>query len=252
MTTTDHAPLVSIITITYNSEATLTDTFESLLQQTYKNFECIIVDGKSSDSTLSIVKSYSEKLTERGISYQFISEKDKGIADAWNKGLKLAKGSIIGMLNSDDWYDDNAIANAVACLDDTALELSYGICKRVDENKELIEVMDVVFNPNRIYLNFGFSYTTCFMTRKVIDEIGGFNLDYKIAIDTDFLLRAFKKKVLFKKCNNITYMRLGGVSTKFEKAALLEHQTALKNNGFNTLLIWIFGVIKKSYLYLKK
>ena len=92
------------------------------------------------------------------------------------------------MLNSDDWYDDEAIANAVSCLNDSKEQLSYGVCKRVNNKKEIVEVMDVIVNPKRIYLNFGFSYTTCFMTRKMIDLIGGFSLEYKIAIDNNILL----------------------------------------------------------------
>jgi glycosyltransferase involved in cell wall biosynthesis len=251
MTTLHQNPLVSIITITYNSEATLADTFESLLKQTYSNFECIIIDGKSSDKTLEIVESYCEKFCAKGIPYQMISEKDNGIADAWNKGLKMVNGSIIGMLNSDDWYDEEAISKAVGCLNDSKAQLSYGVCKRVNTKKEIVEVMDVTFNPKRIYLNFGFSYTTCFITRKVIDEIGGFSVLYKIAIDTDFLLRAYKSNVPIIKCSNITYMRLGGVSTKFEKKALSEHQMALRSNNFNPLMISVFGFIKKIYLNLK-
>ncbi|GGK30669.1 hypothetical protein GCM10007962_26260 [Yeosuana aromativorans] len=243
-------PLVSIITTTFNSELTIKDTLESILKQTYNNIEYIIIDGMSEDKTVSIINSYKSKITERGFVFKLISEKDKGIADAWNKGLKLSTGDVIGLLNSDDWYDESAIEKAVSCLDINKPELSYGICKRVNNSKEVIEVINHTFKPQRIYLNFGFSHTTCFATKKLYDLIGVFKLDYKIALDTDFLLRCYKKGIIFKKCNNITYMRLGGVSTKHKMTAHYEHQKALKVNGFNPILVFFFGLLKKWMLQL--
>jgi glycosyltransferase involved in cell wall biosynthesis len=245
-------PLVSIITITYNSERTIKETFESVLSQAYTNIEYIIVDGNSSDNTISIINSYKAKFVDRNITFKFLSEDDDGIADAWNKGLKLATGDIISMLNSDDWFDKNSINNAVNCLDIDNAELTYGICKRVNEKGKVVQVMSREFNPKRIYLNFGFSFTSCFMTKKVYEIIGDYDCTYKIAIDTDFLLRSFRKQIPFKKCNNIVYMRLGGVSTKYKRMALYEHQKALKANGFNIYLIFLFGLIKKTMLALKK
>ncbi|CAH8282819.1 glycosyltransferase involved in cell wall biosynthesis [Mariniflexile fucanivorans] len=245
-------PLVSIITITFNNENTVKDTIESLLNQTYDNLEYIIVDGQSLDETVSIINQYEDKIKSRNILFKFLSEKDEGIADAWNKGLKLSTGDIIGMLNSDDWYDNMAVENVVNCLNINNSELSYGVCKRVNEKNEVTEVMDKKFNPKRIYLNFGFSHTTCFATRKTYDLVGGFNLDYKIAIDTDFLFRAFKLGVKFKKCSNVTFMRLGGVSTKFKSVALNENQRAMLNNGFNPIFVFIYGMIKKGILILQE
>lgn len=244
-------PRVSIITITFNSEKTLDDTIESILNQSYKDIEYIIIDGGSTDRTISIIESYRNELDLKGIPFKFISESDNGIADAWNKGLKHAKGKIIGMLNSDDWFDEHAIRNAVSCLDPDKNELSYGVCKRVNERKEIVETMDVVFNPKRIYLNFGFSFTTCFFTKKLVAHIGNFNTQYRIAIDTDFLLRSLKVAT-FIKCKNITFMRLGGVSTKYQEKALSEYQLALKANGYNPGLIFIFGLLKKGFLFLRR
>jgi len=244
----DSNPLISIITITFNSEKTLSDTIESILNQSYKNIEYIIVDGKSMDGTLEIIDSYSSRIKDRGILFRLLSEKDKGIGDAWNKGLKMVTGKIVGMLNSDDWYDSNTLELVSNCLNPELAELSYGICKRLNEKKELIEIMQGRFQKNKVYLNFGFSYTTCFLTQKVFDEIGGFNIKYKIAIDSDFLLRCLNHGIIFKRCFNVTYMRLGGVSTKFEKEALYEYQRALSENGYNKLLIFVMGKLKKYML----
>ena len=245
-------PLVSIITITYNSESTIQDAIESILNQTYENIEDVIVDGASNDNTLSIINSYKEKIINRGIKLKLISEEDKGIADAWNKGLKLCTGDIIGILNSDDWYGDNAVEKVVLCLNVNNPELSYGVCKRVNNKKELIEVMGKEFNPKRIYLNFGFSHTSCFATKKLYDLIGGFNEEFKIALDTDFLLRAFKQNIVFRRCSNVTFMRLGGVSTKFKYKALKEHERAMLSNGFNPILIFLFGVLKRGILFTQR
>jgi glycosyltransferase involved in cell wall biosynthesis len=245
-------PLVSIITVSYNSASTIRDTIDSIIKQTYENIEYIIIDGNSKDETISIINSYKSTFLEHGIAFKYVSENDKGIADAWNKGLSMASGSILGILNSDDWYDKNSISSAVKVLDSGKEEISYGICRKVNHEKEIVSEININFNPQRVYLNFGFSHTTCFVTKKVYERIGSFSLDYKIAVDTDFLLKCVKKKIVFKKCNNITYMRLGGISNKYERVALKEYQKALKKNGYNKTLIFFFGVIKKGMLKLKK
>lgn len=244
-------PLVSIVTITYNSENTIVNTVESILNQSYSNIEYIVIDGKSSDKTLSIIDSYSSEFKERDIQVTVLSEKDKGIADAWNKGLKLAKGAIIGLLNSDDWYDKNAVEIAVKTLDLDKNQISYGICKKIDSSGKIIHVMENTFSANRAYLNFGFSHTTCFVTKKTYDAVGNFNLDYSIAMDVDFLLRSAKSDVEFIKTDTVTFMRMGGVSTANKKRALQEYQQALVKNGYNRFLIGIFGLLKRTILLLK-
>lgn len=244
------SPLVSIITITYNSEQTINSTIDSILIQSYSKIEYIIIDGKSSDDTLAIINTYSSKFKERNIQTKIISEKDKGIADAWNKGLKLAKGDVIGLLNSDDWYAENALEIAVKSLNLAKCQISYGICKKIDSSGNIIHVMQNTFSTNRIYLNFGFSHTTCFITRKTYEKVGYFDLDYKIAMDVDFLLRSVKLNVEFIKIDTVTFMRMGGISTANKKRALQEYQQALVKNGYNRTMIGIFGKLKKIILYL--
>ena len=245
-------PLVSIITISYNSQETINSTVKSILKQSYKNIEYIVVDGNSSDNTLNIVEGFRSQFEKRNINLKVLSEKDKGIADAWNKGLKLATGNIIGILNSDDWYDDSAVEIATKVLDVTQSQISYGICKKLNAKEEVIHVMENEFNTSRVYLNFGFSHTTCFATRKVYEVVGNFDLSYKIALDVDFLLRCVKSNVTFIKTNTITYMRMGGISTANKNSALIEYQQALLKNGYNKFLIGIFGTLKKIILYLKQ
>lgn len=244
-------PLVSIITITYNSASTVRDTLESVLSQSYQNLEYILVDGNSTDDTLAILNAYLPEFKKRNIPVSLVSEPDDGIADAWNKGIEMSSGQIVAMLNSDDWFEENAVEKAVNCLDIHKAQLSYGICKRVDQNGDIIETMKVTFKPRRIYLNFGFSFTTCFLTRRLLEEVGGFDPRYRIAIDVDFLLRALHTGD-FIRCENITFMRLGGVSTKYEYRALQEYQQALKSNRYNPILVGVFGWVKRGYLFLRK
>lgn len=238
--------MVSIITSSYNSEKTIGDTINSVLSQTYEPIEYIVVDGGSTDNTLSIVKSKEKEFHKKNIRISIVSEKDEGIADAWNKGIDLAKGKVIGLLNSDDYYDSNAVLDAMRIINPEALELTYGICKRINNQNKIVAILDKKFNPKRVYLNFGFSHTTCFVTKQVYDTVGVFDKNFKIGLDVDFLLRSLKKGVLFKKANNITYMRTGGVSLKFKKEAVEEHKKALIKNGYNPILAHIIAILKKN------
>lgn len=122
-------PSVSIITVTYNSEATLKRTIESVLTQTMSPREYIIVDGCSTDGTLSIAESFREDFDEKGIGYSVISEPDNGIYDAMNKGIRLAMGDIIGMINSDDWYEPCAVETVVSSYRDEPFDLFYADLK---------------------------------------------------------------------------------------------------------------------------
>jgi glycosyltransferase involved in cell wall biosynthesis len=120
---------ISIITVVYNNKDTIKDAIESVLNQTYKNIEYIIIDGGSTDGTIDIIKSYRDKIDK------FISEKDNGIYDAMNKGLKLASGDIVGILNSDDiYFNENVILNVVAKFEESKTDSIYGDLYYVDEN----------------------------------------------------------------------------------------------------------------------
>lgn len=128
--------LVSIITVSYNSEKTIERTLESVYCQSYQNLEYIIVDGGSSDSTMDIVKGYEKKFEEKGIAFRFLSEKDNGIYDAMNKGIKMANGELIGIINSDDWYEPDAVSCAVSAYLNQSYDLFYADLRIVSENGE--------------------------------------------------------------------------------------------------------------------
>ena len=114
---------VSIITVCFNSEKTIRRTIESVLYQTYPNIEYIIVDGKSTDGTVDIVKEYLPAFQKR---LRYVSERDKGIYDAMNKGIRLSAGDVIGIINSDDFYEPDAVENIVKYADRGSCQVLYG------------------------------------------------------------------------------------------------------------------------------
>jgi len=228
---------VSIITACYNNVNTIGHTLSSVLSQTFNNIEFIIIDSCSTDGTLELVNKRENDFKSKLTSYKIVSEKDKGIADAWNKALKLTTGDVIFFLNSDDWIHQNTVEIAVNSLNIHQKELVYGICNRVDEKEKLIGSFQKQFSKYRVLWNFGFSFTTCFCTKKVFDTVGGFDTNYKIAIDSDFLLRCLKKNVKFIKGNHQVFMRIGGVSTKYRLKAHKEYKKALINNGYPKTLV---------------
>ena len=148
---------VSIITASFNNVSTITDTFNSVLSQNYANIEYIIIDGCSTDGTLDVIEELSSEFKAKFKSFKLLVEKDKGIADAWNKGLKLIEGDIVFFLNSDDWISEDTVTKASKWLNINNKEIVYGTCNRVDENKNYIESFQKFFFKQRVYWDFGFS-----------------------------------------------------------------------------------------------
>lgn len=205
---------ISIITATYNSEKTLASTLESILSQTYKDVECIIVDGASTDSTMAIVENYREQFGDRMIT---VSEPDCGLYDAMNKGLKMATGDIIGILNSDDFYTANDILELVA-QNISGHDAVYGDIHFVAD-----DCLDtcVRYYSSRIFrpwlLRFGImpAHPSFYARKEVYEKHGGFSLDYKIASDYDMMVRLFYKAKISAHYipRDFVTMRLGGLST---------------------------------------
>lgn len=203
---------ITIITVCYNSGKTIKDTIESVLAQNYKNFEYIIIDGKSKDNTVDIIKSYEPKFNGK---MKWISEKDKGIYDAMNKGVKLASGDIIGLINADDILaTPNAFQIIVDTFKNENCDGTYFNLRVLDENmKKVIRV----FNPKKGNYKLGWypPHPTLYLKKDVYDKIGLYSLDYKIAADYDLMIRVMKDsgiKLSYIK-EVLVYMRGGGVST---------------------------------------
>jgi glycosyltransferase involved in cell wall biosynthesis len=162
-----------------------------------------------------------------------VSEPDKGLADAWNKGIKLAKGEVIGLLNADDLYHERAVEEAVAVLKGGDWALTYGdaVMFETDIHRP-VSTFNGGFKPPALYNGMGFMHTTCFVPARIYRELGGFDTRYRIAVDTDFLLRCHGKGVVFRKTGSITYMRNGGMSQKHFTSAYREYLTQLQRHGF--------------------
>lgn len=120
------APLVTVVTVAYNSEKTIERTIESVLNQTYPKIEYLIIDGNSSDKTVELAKAYEEQALQKGYLYRVISEKDEGIYDAMNKGIAMAQGEILGFINSDDWYERDAVAFSVKTILKKECDMTFG------------------------------------------------------------------------------------------------------------------------------
>lgn len=206
--------LVSIITVCWNSEKYIRDTIESVLNQTYKNIQYIIIDGKSTDKTLSIIDEYKERFGDR---LTLVSEKDSGIYNAMNKGLALVKGELVGIINSDDYYELDAVEKMVEQYKLHGSGVYYGYCKVIKNDKEF-----TVERRNAEYLQEAqINHPTCFVSDKIYREYGMFNEKYKIVADYELLLRFKEKKVSFYSVDSIiSNFRLGGISSGTRKAWL--------------------------------
>jgi glycosyltransferase involved in cell wall biosynthesis len=173
----DH-PLVSIITIVYNGEKHLQQTIESVLAQSYKPIEYLVVDGGSTDNSLNIIKSFDSKIT------RWKSEKDRGISDAFNKGLAMARGEIIGIINADDWYEYDTVEKVVDSLIDA--DIVYGDLRLIKDGKT-----DFILKGNHQFLDseMTINHPTVFVRKACYDQRGTFDEKYKCAMDYELMLR---------------------------------------------------------------
>jgi glycosyltransferase involved in cell wall biosynthesis len=197
-------PLVSIITIVFNGEKHLRQTIESVLGQTYPNIEYIIIDGGSKDHSVSIIKKYSTRLA------YWVSEPDKGISDAFNKGISKANGEIIGLINADDWYEKDTVQKVMEVIE--TCDVVYGnLALWKDEKKEVVFTGDHQYLKKEMTVN----HPTVFVKRKCYSQYGLFDLRYKYAMDYDFVLRLFVNGCSFKYIPIVlTNMRWEGLSDR--------------------------------------
>lgn len=240
-----HEIMISIITATYNSAETINDTIKSVLCQTNKDFEYIIVDGGSTDETIDIVKSYESEFSGR---LKWVSEKDKGIYDAMNKGIKMASGDIIGILNSDDYYtsDDilQTIADAFKCQNVDAIYGDIHFIKDGVPDKCVRYYSSRLFSP--FWLRFGFmpAHPSFYCKREVFDKSGLYRLDYKIGSDYEMMVRLFRKHKISSRYipKDFVTMRTGGASNSNLQSRLTlikEDVKACRDNGIYTNELFI-------------
>jgi glycosyltransferase involved in cell wall biosynthesis len=228
---------ISIITVVYNNEKTIENAITSVLSQQYKDIEYIVIDGNSTDNTKNIIEQYASNIGK------FISEPDGGIYDAMNKGIELATGDVIGVLNSDDlYYNDMVIANvAKRFIEKPDLLMVYGDLVYVNaENTDKI-VRKWVSKPySKRFFEYGNvpPHPTLFVRKKVYTQYGLFKIKYKLAADYDFMLRVFKASGFLSDYipGVMVKMRLGGATNKSFKNILNGNKEILdswKENSFN-------------------
>ena len=243
---------ISIITTTYNSDSTLKDTIESVLKQTYQNIEYIIIDGASKDNTTSIIKEYELQFGSR---LKWISEHDKGLYDAMNKGIYMATGDVIGILNSDDFFTSNNVLQEIATTfkKNKELDAIYGDIHFVNPDnlqKCVRYYSSKVFKRGLMRLGFIPAHPSFYIRRECFDKYGLYKTDYKIAADFEFLLRViYKQKIRTKYLPmDMVTMRTGGASTSGIKSyvgIMKEHLRAFKENEIYTNV----GLLSLRYIY---
>ena len=178
--------LVSVITICYNSEAVIRKTIESVLAQTWPGIEYLIIDGASKDNTVAVAREYEERFAARGISYQIFSEPDKGIYDAMNKGIRKASGGLIGLINSGDWYEPDAVETAAQAYEREHYDLFYADINLVRENGSILVKHS---RMDRFPTSRHWNHPTMFVTRETYDDLGLYRNE-GIHDDFEFFLRA--------------------------------------------------------------
>ena len=229
--------VISIITATYNSAKTLHDTFRSVLLQNYTNYEYIVIDGGSKDGTVDIIRAYEPLFDGR---MKWISEPDKGIYDAMNKGIRKATGDVVGLLNSDDFYTSNDIlARVASAFNNDGIDAVYGHIHLVNDSHFKKCVRYYSSKPfHRWWMRFGFmpAHPSFYCKRSVYEKYGAFDLTYKVAADFECLLRLIfihRIKTKYLPLDFVT-MRTGGASTsgmESHKRIMHDHQLAFKKNG---------------------
>lgn len=234
---------ISIVTVCYNSEAYIRCAIESTLVQSYKNIEYIIIDGASNDKTLDIIREYSDQIS------CIVSESDDGIYDAMNKGIKLATGDYIGILNSDDFYQNNeVIASLVSYIESNSnSDIILGGVDFVNSNNLNNVVRSYktdLFRSWMLRIGIMPPHPGAFISRRAYDVAGQYRLDFKIGADFEWFVRALLvKRLRYKVISlNLVRMRVGGVSTSglnSFKIITNEIATALSSNGYfsNKLMI---------------
>lgn len=206
---------ISIITVCLNSEKTIEQTIQSVIRQEYDDLEYIVVDGQSKDKTLEIVETYADDISI------IISEPDKGIYDAMNKGIALATGDIIGIINSDDWYEQGTFKEVQKCFQESGAEVVYGSLNMICEDK-VIERW-VPSDIEKIRYEMEIPHPTVFIKKYVYERYGAFCLEYKVAADYELILRLYTNSVRFVCLDRVlANYRHGGISEQQGRKCLGE------------------------------
>ena len=241
---------ISIIMATLNSEKFVRQAIESIIDQGIEALEIIVVDGGSKDRTIDIINEFnSDKI-------KIIQGKDSGIAEAWNIGVRIARGELIGMLNSDDFYGINVLKKVIEQIGGSRVPvIGYGNVTMIDDSGNIFkQVIGKKRSKIGLLNGFGFMHTSVIINRQAYDLIGPFNEKIRVAIDTDWLLRGIFHKVKFQKISTNVYMRTGGMSEINKYTGMGEYADALLRNGYSEnhmVLFYIFRALGHLFKILK-
>lgn len=247
---------LSLITISFNSAPTIEDTIKSVIFQNYFDLEYIIVDGGSTDNTLEVINKYKNKIAK------IISEPDKGIYDAMNKGIGMATGEVVGIINSDDFFiDDSVLSNVVNEFENNNVDAVYGdivYVDREDTSKHVRYWKAGEYEKKKLNYGWIMPHPAVFIKKEIYNKFGLFNLDFKIAADYELLLRFLKNgmKVSYLP-KTLVCMREGGFSASGfgkRRAGWVELKKAWQVNNF---LLPCFFIVRRilhklnQYLFVK-
>lgn len=220
--------LFSIITVCFNSEKTIERTIKSVLEQSCQDYEYILVDGASSDRTLEIIRRYEPLFQGK---MRLISEPDQGIYDAMNKGIRAASGELIGIVNSDDYYEKDALQKIAGVYNGYDYSIIYGMLRTISDGKEVM-----VYLKNHEFLEKDMiTHPTCFVSKKIYDKFGEYSLKYPYSADYEFMLRIKgQKEVRFTEIYSIiSNFSLDGASGSvkaYRDTLKLQHEYQLIGN----------------------
>ena len=227
-------PKISIITITYNSEKTLEETIKSVVAQNYSNLEYLIIDGNSKDGTLKIIERYRNKIS------LVISEPDKGISDAFNKGIHYATGDIIGIINSDDLLAPNTL-RVLSDNYDESIDVYRGNTVIWNETTDT----KISMKPTMAFSLYDFKrprvcHPSTFITKHAYNKYGTYKINFKYRMDLDLLIRLYNRGAKFKLLSNdLAIFRLGGTTNSSYRKKLGEVYELYKENGANIILVYL-------------
>jgi len=207
-----NSPLITVITVCFNSEKYISDCINSVNHQTYEKIEHIFIDGGSTDKTLEIIQNHANRNSV------VVSEPDRGIYDAMNKGLELCTGEIIGFLNSDDLYSNNNVLSKIAeIFNNSNVDIVHGDLQFINENNEVVRSWKgESYYSGQFARSMSPAHPTFYCKRAVFDKVGRFTLDYKIVGDLEFMFRSLEISKMSSSLisENLVIMRLGGISTE--------------------------------------
>jgi glycosyltransferase involved in cell wall biosynthesis len=231
-------PLVSVLTVVLNDRSGLEKTIESVLAQTYENIEYIVIDGNSTDGSVDMIRTCEERID------YWVSEPDEGISDAFNKGIRLATGDIVGIINAGDWYEPNAVRNVVNMFLTADADIVHGKMQmwEMGIKSELVSA-----NAEMLIWEMTLNHPATFIRRECYEKIGYYNTDFHYAMDYEWALRAKTrdlKMIFVESC--LANMNRGGVSNRFWRKGLREVLKAkqVNNPGVANYLYFIWQNIK--------